>query len=149
MCNTFHYCIVYNPKSINTKGWLVYQSFITIIQKTISLILTWYQSKTIIQQSFLKTFSLHPVLFFHSFLAVFFKDSFLTSGSLLPANIKNVIYNFLPFLYIKNVICQTSFPYRQSRTSLFCCICTPIFFLHYGADNHLWCVPYSCHHISP
>jgi len=40
MCSIFHHCIVYNPKCINTKGWLVYQSFITIIQKTISLILT-------------------------------------------------------------------------------------------------------------
>ena len=36
MCSTFHHCIVYNPKGINTKGWLVYQSFITIIQKTLS-----------------------------------------------------------------------------------------------------------------
>ena len=75
MCSTFHHCIVYNPKGINTKGWLVYQSFITIIQKTISLILTWYQSKTIIKQpsiiqqssfpvAFFQTSPLHPVLFF-------------------------------------------------------------------------------------
>jgi hypothetical protein len=73
--NIFHHCIVYNPKDINTKGWLVYQSFITIIQKTISLILTWYQSKTIIKQpsiiqqssfpaAFFQTSPLHLVLFF-------------------------------------------------------------------------------------
>ena len=23
MCNTFYHCIVYNPKDINTKGWLL------------------------------------------------------------------------------------------------------------------------------
>ena len=40
MCSTFHHCIVYNPKCINTNGWLFYQSFIIIIQKTMFLILT-------------------------------------------------------------------------------------------------------------
>ena len=96
MCDTFHHCIVYNPKCINTKGLLVYQSFITIIQKTISLILTWYQSKTIIQQP--------SIIQKSSFPTAFFKDFSLKSGSLLLANIKNIIYKFLPFITIKNVI---------------------------------------------
>jgi hypothetical protein len=46
MCSTFHHYIVYNPKGINTKGWLVYQSFITIIQKTLSNLNSQYIQKS-------------------------------------------------------------------------------------------------------
>ena len=142
MCSTFYHCIVYNPKGINTKGWLVYQSFHHNYTKDYL-----FNLNLVSEQNKHPAVFYCPTVFFPSSLFHLLSDFSLTSGSLLPANIKNVICKFLPFLTIKNVFCQTSFSYGQSRTSLFYCICTPIFFLHYGTDSHLWCVPYCCHHI--
>lgn len=129
---TFHHCIVYNPECINKKGWLPLLTTITIIQKTISKILTWYQSNK------LSSNLLPHIRFSSSYICYNQQPSFIyLQQSLLCCCLLSPIF----------ILYSSSF-YGQSRTSILCCRCinTSVFFLPCGVNNHLWCVHSCCYH---
>jgi hypothetical protein len=130
--STFHHYIIYNPKCINTKGWLPLLTTITIIQKTISQILTCYQSNK-------SSNNLLPhIRFSSSYIYYNQQPSFICLQPSL----------FCCYLLSNIFILYSSSFYGQSRTSmLYCrCISTLVFFLLCGVNNHLWCVHSCCYH---